>query len=287
MPSHASTIYVDIREKERVHPKDKSRTTGTDMLALLKSHRDAVKASGDFLTAGDFCFSGNGPKGPALIGIERKRLSDMLSSLRTQRFVGEQLPKLINHYEFIYLVIEGRFRTNWYTGMIEERWGKDWTTVSVGSQQFLGLELDSFLNSLSVSPVRVRHTRDEKETIEFVVSLHHTFSKPWDEHAKKLVGIHTPPEYALVGKASTVRRGAYALTGIGWERSGAVEQHFSSIADMCAKDVPCPEHCGYGRYEKTLPREYEKIDGFGKVLSKRIVAELHGEYEAPTKGGFA
>jgi len=264
-----STIFVDDREDTHSHPV--YRTTGTDMLSLLRSHRATPLANHKHLVAGDFCFVGEGPKGPCLIGIERKRLHDILNCLRTHRFVGEQLPKLIDHYEYVYLVIEGRYQSNWSTGLLEERRGKLWSPVKAGQESyFLSLELDSFLNSLSLSPVRIKRTADEKETVDWIVSLHHTFSKPWQEHGKKLAGIHTPAEYAIVGKASTVRRVAYTLTKVGWERSGAVEQHFKNVHEMCDAEV----------------KDWMKVDGFGKVLSNRVYRELRGEVEPDSKGGL-
>lgn len=271
--SQLSTIYVDTEEDIRLQTTGphSGKTFRTDMLSLLQSHRTTPHAVHKKLAAGDFYFAGNGPKGPCLVGIERKRLRDMLNSLRTQRFVGEQIPKLIDYYEYVYLVVEGIYRTNWSNGLLEQRRGKEWVAVEAGNEShFLGLELDSFLNSLSLSQVKIKQTKDERETIEWLVSLHHSFNKPWSEHGHKLSGIHTPPEYALVGKASTVRRVAYTLTKVGWERSGAVEQTFNSVIEMCSAE----------------PEDWLKIPGFGKVLANRAYRELRGEIEPNSKGGL-
>jgi excinuclease UvrABC nuclease subunit len=67
----------------------------------------------------------------------------------------------------------------------------------------------------------------------------------------------------MVGRTSTVRRVSHALTGIGWEKSGAIDQAFRSVADMC----------------EASPKDYEALPGFGRKLSKQVWAELHGQTE--------
>jgi ERCC4-type nuclease len=261
--STPSTIYVDDREIERPHPTREGDTSGINMLNLVRDHRTHPTALPKHLPAGDFCFAGEGPKGPALIGIERKRVKDMMASIRNGRFSGEQVPKLLDHYDFSYLVIEGRFRTNWHSGVLEEKWGRDYSPVVVGKSTFVGLELESFLISIALrTPIRVVPTRDEKETVEFIISANHNFSKPWSDHSAHSA-IHQPEQYATVGKASTVRRIAYTLSGVGWERSGVVEQHFSSVESMVSAS----------------PGDWAKLPGFGKVLSQRVWDQLHGNYD--------
>ena len=272
MSSNLSTIYVDDREKERPHPTQ-DRTVGTNMLSLVRDHRSHPTALPKHLPAGDFCFAGEGPKGPALIGVERKRIKDMLSSLRTGRLSGEQIPKLLNHYDYIFLVLEGTFRTNWYSGILEDKYGKDYSPVLVGKSTFLGLELESALTSiLAVTPIRYIRTRTERETVEWLISLNHAFSSPWDKQLSKVTAIHQPEQYATVGKASTVRRVTHALSGLGWERSGVLEQNYNSIWDVMSTDP----NCSCIRPAK----DYEKLPGFGKVMSKRVWDQLHGQHES-------
>lgn len=270
-----STIYVDDRETERPHPTREDETSGTNMLELIRSHRSSPVAKHKRLIAGDFCFAGEGPKGPALIGIERKRIKDMLSSLRTGRLVGEQIPKLLSHYDYSFLVLEGTFRTNWRSGFIEDRYGRDYSPVYIGNSDFLGLEVDSAITSiLAATPIRYIRTRNEHETAEWIISLNHAFSKPWDKQIAKITAIHQPEQYATVGKASTVRRVCHALSGLGWERSGTLEQNYRSVWDVVSTNPNC---------ECIRPaKDYEKLPGFGKVLSKRMWDQLHGNYDPGT-----
>ena len=267
-----STIYVDDREKERPHPTREDETSGTNMLELIRSHRNHPTAIHKHLHAGDFYFPGEGPKGPCLVGIERKRIKDMLSSLRTGRLIGEQIPKLFTHYDYTILILEGTFRTNWHSGLLEDKYGRDYSPVLVGSTNFLGLELESAIASLlAATPIRYIRTRTPKETVEWIVSLNHAFSKPWDQQLAKVTAIHQPEQYATVGKASTVRRLSYALSGLGWEKSGAIEQNFGSFWDVMSTNPNCP--C------IRPAKDYTRLPGFGKVLSQRVWDQLHGNYD--------
>lgn len=245
------------------------------MLNLVRDHRDHPPAFHKHLAAGDFCFAGEGPKGNCLIGIERKRIKDMLSSLRTGRLAGEQIPKLLNHYDYTFLVLEGGFRTNRYSGLIEDRFGRDYSPLLIGNSNFLGLELESALTSiLAATPIRYLRTRDEHETVEWLVSLNHAFSKPWDRQLAKITAIHQPEQYATVGKASTLRRFAYILEKIGWEKSGTIEQNFRSVWDMLSTKPNC---------ECIRPaKDFEKLPGFGKTLAKRVWDQAHGIYDPDT-----
>ncbi len=258
-----STIYVDDRERLRPHPHDSTRTSGVDMLSLIRSHRTRPTTLPKHLPAGDFCFTGEGPDGPCLVGIERKTVKGLLSDIRSGRFSGEQLPKLLDHYEFVFIVLEGRYRANWTTGLLEEKKGRDYGPVVVGTQTFVALELEAFLNTLSMcTPIReVRHTHNAHESAEYVIGLHHSFSKPWDKHSAH-VAIHRPQERVTVGKASTVRKVAYSLDGLGWEKSLAIDKAFNSVAEMC----------------EAAPKDFEVLPGFGPKISKKLWDQLHGRY---------
>ena len=74
------------------------------------------------LEFGDAMFSGNGPDGMCLIGFERKRLSDLLTSMRDRRLSGRQMRGCWERYDFVWIVSEGIYREG-TGGEIEEwRW---------------------------------------------------------------------------------------------------------------------------------------------------------------------
>jgi ERCC4-type nuclease len=205
-----------------------------------------------------------------MVGVERKRLRDMLNSIRTGRFSGEQLPKLIDQYEYCYLILEGVWRSNWDTGELEEAHGTGWHPVrlSVTGVAFVALELQSFLNTIALfTQVHVIRSAGERDTVDLVVGLERYYAKPWAKHHGH-IALHTPPHHVLLGKAGTVRRVAAALDGVGWERSLVVAERFKSVEAMVGAGV----------------KDWMKLPGFGKVLAKRVWDELHGKYQGKEGG---
>ena len=260
-------IYIDDRAG-----------SGT-LLPLFQSHRTRPAVSLRRLPAADFCFSGHGPKGPCLIGVERKLVTgkeskdsngnrdmqfrDALSSIQTGRIV-EQVTGLLDHYEFSYIIVEGIVRTNPETGMLEEWFRGKWDTCYLGRQPWLAARLYNALDDITWHyPVRILHSSNERQTVEEVMRLVAKFGKLWEKrHGHE--ALHRSPETATIGKAGTVRRVAYALAGVGWDRSATVATHFKSVAEMVMAE----------------PRDWAKLDGFGKVLSKRVWQELHGQFDS-------
>src|SRR5260370_42363568 len=79
-----------------------------EMQILLRPHgKDVYSQHLDF---GDYAFDGYGPRGVVLVGVERKRIDDIVNSIHSGRFAGHQLPGLIETFDYSYLVIEGMFR---------------------------------------------------------------------------------------------------------------------------------------------------------------------------------
>lgn len=260
MPTHPlPTIYVDTRETERPHPTDKSRTTGTDMLQLIRRHREAPIAEPKTLHAGDFMFTGQGPDGEVLVGIERKRMRDMVNSVCAGRLSGEQLPKLLR-YDFPYIIFESRWKTDWVTGQLMHKWGREWEPVFSGTWQVMpGLRMSSFLNDIrDKTPVQILYTENEHQTVEVVVALAYSWSKSWESRHHQ-VDIHRPARFVELTKASTIRRILHALDGVGWEKSLAAESVFSTAEDLVRATV----------------KDLCTIPGFGPKLSRKVWEQLH------------
>jgi ERCC4-type nuclease len=201
-----------------------------------------------------------------MIGVERKRLSDMLSSIRTGRFSGEQLPKLIDTYEHSYLIVEGVYRCNYADGALEQPWGNGWHPVRLSrtAPPIVSLELYAFLNTIAtLTPTRVLHSHCEKDTVEQVVGLQRWWGKPWDKHHGH-VALHSTPDQVLLGKAGTVRRVAATLNGVGWEKSGAISDRFKTVEEMVMATV----------------KDWEKLPGFGKVMARKVWGQLREMYDS-------
>jgi len=70
-----------------------------------------------------------------------------------------------------------------------------------------------------------------------------------------------------VGKSSTLRRAAFTLDGIGWDRSGLIERHFPSLYALCQADVKA--------LEKVKDPD-GKVPGIGKILAQKIYDQVRG-----------
>jgi ERCC4-type nuclease len=152
------------------------------------------------LDAGDAAFCGNGPNGPVLIGYERKVLLDAINSMRDDRFMGEQLPKLLDQYGLsITIILEGIWRAGPESGAIEIK-GYDrgaggykkstWVPVQTGSRWVMYRELDHWLSTLEHKisfeagrQFNVVRTADEAQTAAYLVSRYKWWNdKEWEKH---------------------------------------------------------------------------------------------------------
>ena len=272
------------------------RAGSIDLIPYLQSHPSAPPISSTRLPAGDVAFDGHGPKGinTIFVGIEYKRIHDMMNSIRSGRYSGHQLPELLNYYDQYYLILEGPYREG-DDGNLQSFSSKDlaqeprrfqkehltgrWFTLNINTtsqHSFRYTELDHFLCTLeSHTPVKIRRSLSIHDTVSQIVSLftqHWEWRakdgkwhpRPWDSH-HGYEAIHTPQTVATIGKAGLVRKVAASLSGIGWERSGEVAIKFNTVKDMI----------------EAGPKEWATIPGIGKVLAERVFKQLRGEWKDP------
>jgi len=211
------------------------------------------------LDSADFCFVGNGPGGESwLVGIERKKIRDLLGDLG--RFTSGQLPKMLDDYQARFLIIEGIWRRNYSTGLLEVPRSRRWEPLALGSRQFMHKELDGILNTFSlVAGLQVRQTADEKETVALVLSIYRWFtSKEFDEHRAHLA---QEPTVAVLRKPNLVERIAKELPGIGWKKARAVSRRFKTPVELALSQSA----------------DWLEIPGIGKTLAGRVVGALRGD----------
>lgn len=217
------------------------------------------------LEYGDFSFMGHGPGGaPVTIGIEHKRLDDLLQSITTGRFAGHQLPGLVQSYDHAYLVVEALCRPCPDSGVLQVRSGARWVDQSRGGRGWMYRDIEQWVHTVELKGgVFVKRTSTQDETARLVQALYSWWNRGWDDHRSHLAisqahSINRNRDAALLRKPSLVRRVANELDGVGWERSAAVAAHFPSVFDMVMAD----------------PKEWTKIPGIGKVTATRVVQSL-------------
>lgn len=247
-------ILIDRREAKTNRVASVLRALG-----LQVSTEDLAIGGGE-TTGADFAFEGNGPDGRCMIGIERKRIHDMISSICNGRFSAKQLPGILQMYKFSYLIVEGAFRPNQETGLLEIPRGQSWFPLEIGSRRIMYREYHGFVTTLEQrTPMRVHRSVNPQETAHIISCLYHWWNaKPWLEHRAHQAFYQE--QRVEIFRASLLRRVAKELFKIGWGKSKAVDAAFESVHEAVNADVAT----------------WMKIPGIGKTIAERIVKEIRG-----------
>lgn len=209
----------------------------------------------------DFAWIGNGPEGPANVGVERKTIMDLLQSMTTGRLSGHQLIGLTQYYDFVYLLVEGVWRADKESGVLMRinKRGK-WTAAAQGSRRFMARDVFNYLNSLAVlCNVVVITTSSRWETAKWLDSMWGWWDKGWEKHKSHLQFVK-PTTHAHLTKPSLVTRIASQFDGIGWDKARAIGEAFPRIWDFMVADM----------------EDLMNIPGIGKVLAKSIIDQRGG-----------
>jgi len=216
------------------------------------------------LDFGDVSFGGNGPEGRVQIGVERKRIGDLINSILSGRLSGHQIPGMMENYYRSYLIIEGLCRENPYSGVVEVRRGIEWKEVVRGSRIIRARDIFLYLTTLeAMTGVVVRKTTGTKGTASQIIWLSEWWQKGWEEH-KGHLAMHKaqPPTTWLRPTPPTLlRRIAAELPGVGWKRSLAVEKYFKDIYSMVASPMEA----------------WLEIEGIGKATAKAVYDAINRE----------
>jgi ERCC4-type nuclease len=131
------------------------------------------------IQSGDFAITGYGSDGLTMIGIERKRVDDLIASIDGGRVTNAQLVTMDDFYQVRYLLIEGMHRL-----------GRDNTIEKVVGNSFLpcvnrNMTYTRLLGSLihiQQTGVKLVYTNTSYETAVALRAIHSWWSKPWHEH---------------------------------------------------------------------------------------------------------
>jgi ERCC4-type nuclease len=214
---------------------------------------------------GDACFEGYGPEGLDAIGIERKRLRDMLTCIGDGRYNAQRVG-MEKMYAFSFLILEGVWAPNphgvLYRGIEDKQGGIFWTPnwgEGMGIQMYA--KLRRYLFSVSLSGVHVLYTRNLYQTAYDIHELFHYFQKPWRDH-KSMLALHqrTVTIPTLNHRASLVRRWAFELEGVGMEKSADAERLFRTPRELANAEES----------------QWMKIPGVGAHTAIDIVKQIGG-----------
>ncbi len=207
----------------------------------------------------DFAFQGNGPHGPVSVGIERKSIRDLISSIISGRLSGHQLIGLINSYDYVTIVVDGAFKTG-KDGYIRVPIGRGkWVVLQNGNQAVSRSFIDNYLYSLFLSNnVYNQFNSSARQTGLWVEAQYKWWQKPWAKHSAHLSFYTAPPKKAIFKKPSVTHRMIKEVDKVGWEVGLKIARAFPTMASIVMAEQ----------------KDLEKIPGVGKVLAARILDSL-------------
>ncbi len=239
------------------------------MIYLTRSPNDAdlIPLFGDTAIPvnnpyGDFGFFGYWYGGRLIRVIgDRKKVHDIAASVEDGRHLEQVQRARESGIEFVFMVIEGRYREG-MDGQIQIEVNRKWRDLQATRDNPLPyFRLVDYLNEIDwYGGVRVVRTESPMETVRAVQRLYHLFSKPPEAHTA-LHLFHTSNHPATMGRPSLLRRVAKELPGIEWTRSETVDIHFQTVRRMVNASIP----------------EWESLEGFGPVIARNVDRALGGQ----------
>ena len=210
----------------------------------------------------DAMFFGNGPQGGVSIGVERKKIHDLVDSISTGRLSAHQLTGLTDSYDAVYLIVEGYWRAG-ESGILETLNSRhQWAPIEHGKRRYMYRDIAAYLNSAMITAhAHVLRTSTPRETVLWIESIFKSWSKLWTDHTifKKFQDV--PLERANLVPPTVTRRMLKELSKVGWEKSKDLEKVFPSMESLIWAS----------------PKDIAKVPGFGKKLAQTVYDELRGK----------
>lgn len=238
------------------------RVGSAEFLPLLK--RLGAPCKIERLPFADFRFRGHGPDGSVRCGVERKTIDEIVTAMEDSRFVGHQLPGMLQAFDWVFLIVEGRWHPDPASGILMR--GK--FEVGHTKHRHLYENVEKFLLTLRLKArVQVVQTSGQAHTAYCVKALYDWAHKPWHAHKSAYRVDETKADTAIL-TARTMKRKVLAQIGnVGWKRSAAAGNLYPSIACAVRADplyVPTPREL---RQQARMWRNVTWVSGSGKTMS--------------------
>lgn len=216
----------------------------------------------------DVAFTGKGPEHSTLeIGIELKKLNDLVGSLRSGRLSGHQLPGLRQAYDRVWLLIEGIWRHD-DQGFVTTYQGpqRGWRPVP---GRMTANELEKQVLTLELcGGMHVRYTNSRRDTVRALSTLYRWWTdKPFESHSSHLA-VHDVPMFMAI---NAFRAAVMKWPEIGLKASLAVDAHFKGNIRRAAC-APVDEWAAI----QTVDQQ-GKLRRLGHPAAVKVVSFLQGE----------
>lgn len=207
------------------------------------------------------------------VGVELKRVEDLVDSMRSNRLAGHQIPGLLRQHGpgRVWLVIEGQYRARRISGLVEVPRGPGrWVPLDRGTRPVFWGDVQAFLTSAQVEAgIHVCQSRTPRETARLVASLARWWGKPKDAH-RTFKGVYDAPAPGLLlrdldPQTRFLRDVVKGVPGMGWGRSETVVAAFGSVGAML----------------DATEKDWQNVPGVGKTLAKTLYRFLHDQRPSP------
>jgi len=238
--------------------------------------RDLVKLLGSNvlcvpIPCGDVWFSGVGDSDNIpQICVERKKIGDLVQCIGDGRYLHQAQSAKDFGADILIVVVEGRIHCNPEDGLLEiPVWGINPRTLKRAEiyrpvqPAMTYSRFDQFLTELQyLAGVIVKRSENVHETAVIIKALYDNFQTPPSKH-NSLHHIFEPPnrDSVLLTRPGLVRRVSKEFSGVGWQRSRSVAEHFKTVRAMVNAGV----------------KDWLEVDGIGKKTAERVVQEIGGD----------
>ncbi len=238
------------------------RTGSGDLVEPLKQF--GVPAEAATLEFGDAAWVGRGPKQSLVtVGVEVKKLGDLLQCIRDDRYVGHQLKGLKELYDVRHLLIEGIVTAGSQRELIAFKDGK-WKRPYEGSTWTYEAFKNWTFTQQYKSGIHVDFTADRRGTCAWLASAYTWWTAKEYEQHRSHEGLYFKPlipgdiDPFDMPSELTTRRMLTAQSvigkGVGYDKARAASEKFKSIEQM------------YFASES----EWATVPGFGKKLAAQM-----------------
>lgn len=244
---------------------------------LIKPLRNlGLEVSETSLDFGDLMWEGRGEKGePVLVGVEFKKLEELVQAMRTNRLEGHQLIGMRDTFKFSYLMYEGKILYD-KAGALQmekkKRFGKVYRVPMPGQMTINELMKRVYVLHLcgGLTPIP---TVDRDHSLQAILALYRTWTdKDMDKHKSHIAAYEAPNIRPVNG----LRRTLKTFPDVGMKASLAAQLKFGSLTKAVnasvqdwatlevVDDKGRPRRLGTGVAQRVVDFCHENFNGRGK-----------------------
>ncbi len=233
---------------------------------IARINKRGVPCQKDNLPFGDFMFEGKTDQGNKMIGIERKKVPDMVDCIDSARYAGHQQIGMSQWFRFRFLIIEGIWKAHHEDLNLMHVVGKEYRPFMHGRYPVRYSKLFRYLISAQLTGgAYVIYSPSDTQTVINICEIYHFFQKRWEDHTA-MQAIYVPP-VASFTTPTLLLEFLSRLHGLGSKLAPLAAKHFSRYGGTPAEKI--------ARVLKADEVEWLMIEGVNPKVVGKIMKELH------------